>query len=36
MGAELHEALVAVRRGDAAADEGKPVEQLIAEQRRRF
>jgi glutamine synthetase len=36
MGDELHRTLVAVRRAEAAAAEGKPVDQLIAEQLWRF
>ena len=36
MGDELHTLLVAVRRAEAAADAGKPLEQLVAEQRWRF
>ena len=36
MGEELHAVLVAVRRAEAAADAGKPVERLVAEQRWRF
>jgi glutamine synthetase len=36
MGDELHSPLVAVRRAEAAADAGKPLEQLVAEQRWRF
>jgi hypothetical protein len=36
MGEELDTVLVAVRRAEAAADAGKPVERLVAEQRWRF
>jgi glutamine synthetase len=36
MGEELHTVLVAVRRAEAAADAGKTVERLVAEQRWRF
>jgi glutamine synthetase len=36
MGDELHDAVVAVRRAEAEADEGRPMEELIAEHFWRF
>lgn len=36
MGDDLHSTLVAVRRAEAAADAGKPVDQLVTEQRWRY